>query len=740
MGPVDGSSGEVFGGVIGGTVGESRPWWPEDRDLAGAPNVVMIVFDDVGFSDFGCFGSDIETPTIDELAAGGLRYTNFHTTSLCSPTRACLLTGRNHHSVGMGVVSNWDTGFPGYRGRIAKDVPTLADVLRAEGYGTFAVGKWHLAPMEDTSPAGPFEQWPLQRGFDRFYGFMDGATNQWTPELVADNHRVEQLPDDGPHLSDDLVDRSIEMLAGQLSADPDKPFFLYLAFGTGHYPLHCPPQYLGKYRGRFDDGWDAARRRRLARQVRMGLIPDGTTLPPRNPDVPPWETLSADERQVSARLQEAYAGMVEHTDVALARLVTFLRTSGVYDDTVVVLLSDNGASGEGGRNGSVNYARYVNGLPDPPIAEAAAAADVIGSPQSNPMYPAGWAQVGNTPFKRYKQTTHSGGIRDALIISHPSRIGGRGGLRHQYHHAIDLAPTILAIAGVRAPDRIEGVGMSYTFDDGDAPTRKRVQYYEMLGHRAIWRDGWKAVTHHAKGTSFDDDVWELYDTTTDASECHDLAASHPDLVGELVELWWAEAQRYEVLPLDDRIMERFSVSKPNRRLDRQRFVYYPGVQIPNQAAVDTRRRSYTMTAHVQAATDITTGVIVARGDRFGGYVLYIADGRLTFDYNRGGEHTAASSAAGVVGGATTFGYRFTSTGPNTGHGALLVDGQTVGDLEISGMLPVSEGMVTIGRYALTPVVVDHAAPFAFDGMLERVIFEVAAADPVRNAGDAHDLD
>lgn len=720
--------------VIGRTYHDSVPWWPQPvLPPDGAPNVVMIVFDDVGFSDFGCYGSEIDTPNIDALAASGLRYNNFHTTALCSPTRACLLTGRNHHSVGMGVVSNWDTGFPGYRGRIDRRAGTLAEMLRAVGYNTFAVGKWHLTPPDETTAAGPFDQWPLQRGFDRFYGFLDGATDQYTPDLVVDNHRIDAPRREGYHLTEDLVDQSLALVRDQQSAHPEKPFFLYLCFGTAHYPLQAPRWAIDRYADRYDVGWDEVRATRLERQKQMGIVPASTELPPRNAGVPAWDELSRDEQRIAARLQAAYAGMIHHTDREIGRLLAGLEHIGARDDTLVVLLSDNGGTLEGGPLGSLNYLRYVNGLPATPPAELLEALDAIGGPTTSPMYPMGWGMASNTPLKRYKQNTHGGGIRDPLIVSWPQRILDHGGIRTQYHHAIDVVPTVLEVCSIDPPETIdgvpqmpiEGVSMAYTFDQPDARTAKVTQYFEMLGNRAIWHDGWKAVTYHAPGTDFDDDRWELYHLDEDFSETRDLADEHPEKLEKLVELWWAEAGRHNVLPLDDRIMERFLVPKPRPITSRDRFVYYAGAHVPSAAMPDIKNVSYRIRAEVDRRGD---GVIVSCGDRFSGYALYVADGHLVHDYNAAGTHHVVRSDTPVPEGDVTLEYRFHKTGELQGIGELYVGDTAIGRAEVSGTLGVhiSPTGLTIGRSPVSAPSEGYDAPFPFTGTIHRVIFELAS--------------
>jgi arylsulfatase A-like enzyme len=535
---------------IGRTAEESQPWWPElPRPRDGAPNVVVILFDDTGFSHFGCYGSTIDTPNIDRLAAGGLRYTNFHTTALCSPTRAALLTGRNHHSVGMRGLANWNTGFPNCTGGVAKSAATLAEMIRPQGYSTFAVGKWHLTPMEETSAAGPFDQWPLARGFDRYYGFLQGETDQFAPELYCDNHPIDQprTADEGYHLTEDLVDQAIGMIRSQKSAVPERPFFLYLCFGATHAPHQPPKAFLDKYKGRFDEGWDATRQRWFERQKALGIIPADTELAPRNPGVDAWDSLPAEQQTLALRLQEAFAGFLDHTDSQVGRLMAFLEQIGERDNTVTMLMSDNGASQEGGAIGVIDTFKYFNGIPET-LEESMARLDEIGGPKSNTNYPWGWAQVGNTPGKRYKQNTHGGGIRDPLIVNWPAGIHDAGGIRTQFHHVTDITPTLLEIVGVHPPELLNGVAqmpvhgesLAYTFDAGnrELPTRKQSQYFEMYGSRAIFSGGWKAVTFHKPGTPFDDDRWELYHLDSDFSECRDLAKEQPDRLAKMIELWW----------------------------------------------------------------------------------------------------------------------------------------------------------------------------------------------------------
>ena len=734
---------DEFRGRVGTTVADSTPFWPTRPTApAGAPNVVYVVLDDVGFADLGCFGGEIDTRTMDRLASGGLRFTNFHTTALCSPTRASLLTGRNHHSVGMGVVANWDTGFPGYRGRITRRAATLAEMLRPAGYSTFAVGKWHLVPTDEMTAAGPMDHWPLQRGFDRFYGFLDGATDHWSPDLVEDNRPIDPPRTPGYHLSEDLADQAIAMLREHRSVYPEKPFFLYYCLGPGHYPLHAPQESLEKYRGRYAEGWDAIRDERLARQLALGIAPEGTELAPRNADVRPWAELSADEQLVAARLMEAYAAFLDHADAHLGRVLDALDTMGAADNTIVVLLSDNGASGEGGPYGSLNYMAKTNGVATPPVEELVARLDDIGGPTTSPQYPTGWAMASNTPLKRYKGTTHAGGVRDPLIVCWPAGLGEHAGeIRRQYHHVSDITPTMLELIGIEPPAvvhgveqmPIEGTSMTPSLRSGTAPTPKPSQYFEMYGRRAIWHDGWKAVSFHAKGDDYAHDVWELYDTEHDFAEVHDLAAAEPERLAALVERWWAEARAHHVLPLDDRSVERFLTPKPKPITARDRFVYYPGVRIPSYGAPDVRDVSYTITVRVDCTgldvdAGAADGVLVCLGDRFCGYSLFVHGGALVHDYNCADTHYVARSTTQVPAGPCELRYTFTKTGRMRGTGTVSIDGagaHTV-DLPFTLGTHLTPAPLTVGRAPLSPVSPCYDAPFAFGGVLHDVVFELGA--------------
>ena len=726
---------EKFEGRIGRTVAESEPWWPT-RPHPGdeAPNVIVILFDDMGFSHLGCFGSDIDTPNIDRLAAEGVRFTNFHVTPLCSPTRAALLTGRNHHAVGMRNISNFNSGFPHMRGHIANEATTIAEMLRESGYATFALGKWHLCPMTDASAAGPFDQWPLQRGFDRFYGFMDGETDQFHPELVYDNHWIEPpgRPEDGYHLTEDLIDKGIEFMHDTVSLRPDRPFFMYLAFGATHAPHQAPEAYLQKYRGAFDEGWDVFRDRWFARQKELGVIPADTVLAPRNPGVEAWDDLSDNQKRLACRLQEAYAAFLDHTDDQIGRLMVSLKRLGIDDNTLIFLMADNGASQEGGPFGVLHEMKFFNMIIETPD-EAIARIDEIGGPHSHSNYPWGWSQAGNTPFKWYKQNTHEGGIHVPCIVRWPAGIDDRGGLRDQFHHVNDIVPTILEITGVKAGATyrgidvmpISGVSMKYAIDDAASPTRKKIQYYEMGGHRGIHVDGWKAVTRHTMGTSFDDDVWELYHVAVDRSETNDLAASEPERLRELIALWWEEAEREGVLPLDDRGLELFGAKFTDRSIHptSRTYVYRPPMApLPAQAAASLGGRSWDMDAFVDLAEG-RGGVIYASGTENSGFSFYVDGGRLVFDYNIFGEHHVVTSDRQVPAGPSVLSVRFRRLGKD-GTATIQIDGVDVGTLSVPFVMRT---MSSVGP----SVAYDHGSPVAegyahrrdgypFEGEIDRV--------------------
>ncbi|HRD29594.1 MAG TPA: arylsulfatase, partial [Caulobacter sp.] len=675
------------GPVIGRTIADSTPFWPDrPRPPKGAPNILVVLFDDVGFSDFGCYGSPIETPTIDALAAGGLRYTGFHTTAMCSTTRAALLTGRNHHSVGVGCLANFDSGFPGYRGKIAREAGTLPEMLKPHGYRSYMVGKWHVTPLTESGATGPFDGWPLGRGFDRFYGFLDAETDQYSPELVRDNTPVAApgTYETGYHLTEDLVDQAIRYIADHTADNPETPWLTWLALGACHAPHQVPRDIIEKYDAVFSGGWDVERERRLARQKALGVVPADTRMPPRNDWVKPWDEHTPDEQRLFTRLQAAFAGMLDHADRHLARLVAFLDEAGLREDTLILVLSDNGASQEGGPLGMVNAMGPYNGKPEP-MEEKIARIDDIGGPDTHSNFPLGWAMASNTPLRRYKQNTHGGGIRDPLVISWPAGIPARGELRGQFTHACDVTPTILDILGLEPPAAVAGVaqtpleGSSFkaSLFDGAAAAKAGPQHFEMFGHRGIWKDGWKAVAWHPPGRPFDADQWELYHLDQDFSETEDLALTHPDRLEAMIALWWAQAEAHKVLPLDDRFAERFAVNAQRFHGARKRFVFHRGMgHVPTDVAPDIRSRSYFIEAEARLDGE-DEGVLIAHGDATCGYSLFVRDGRLVHDMNIGGRHVTLTSDRPVEPGHRRLGVAV-RPGPGGRRIVLMIDGVAAG--------------------------------------------------------------
>jgi len=729
----------TFEGRIGPTLAESEPSFStHPHPGEESPDVVVVVLDDTGFAQLGCYGSDIDTSNMDALAAGGLQFTNFHVTPLCSPTRASLLTGRSQHAVGMRSVSNHNTGFPSQRGHISDHAATVAEVLQTHGYATFCAGKWHLAPTVDTSAAGPFEQWPLGRGFDRFYGFLEGETDQFHPELVVDNHHIEPpaRADDGYHLSEDLVDQLLLMVSDSVGVRPDRPFFAYLAFGATHAPHQAPRQYLEKYRGAYDRGWDVHRAEWFDRQIAEGVIARHTRLAPRNPGVEPWADLPDTHRQLACRLQEAFAAFLDHTDDQIGRLVAGLADLGRLDNTILVVMADNGASQEGGPFGVLHEMKFFNGILESPD-EAIARIDDIGGPHSHTNYPWGWAQCGNTPFRWYKQNTHEGGVHVPLIVHWPSGIDPlhAGSKRHQFVNVADVVPTVYELLGIEAPTVYKGreqlpvTGHSFanTLSDPDAAASNRLQYFEQFGSRALVAelDGrwWKAVTRHVQGQPFDDDRWELYDLSADPSECQDLASEEPDVVAELVELWFAEADRHGVLPLDDRTLELFAARPDDRSPHRttRRYHYQPPMSpIPVQVAPAPGGRGWDLTARITAQTG-DEGVIWATGTANSGLSVFVQSEKLVVDYNAFGEHTVVESTSLLPQGTCTVGVTLLRTGRATGTVALSIDGEPVGAADLPFMMRMVSSLgASLGRDHGSAVSPRYEVPFPFSGTLHHV--------------------
>lgn len=721
------------------TVRDATPQWPRRAQPSpGAPNIVLVVLDDVGFGQLGSYGSPIATPNFDRLAVGGIRYTQFCTFPVCSPTRAALLTGRNPHSVGMGVITELANGFPNARGGLAPESPTVAQILQASGYGTAAVGKWHLIPQHEQSPSSPPDNWPTGRGFDRFYGYLGGDTNHFAPDLFLDRHRIDPPArnlDGSPYFLDaDLTDRAISYLSDHHAAAPDRPFFLYLAYCAGHAPHHAPPEYLAQWRGRFDAGWDELRAAVLARQKALGLMPDSVRLPPHNPGVRPWSSLNADERRVFARYYEAFAANLEYTDRQFGRLLDFLTRSGQLENTLIVLLSDNGASPEGGEQGLWNEMQLFNAQRPGRLEEGLARLEDLGGPRSFGTYPLGFAQAGNTPFRLTKGFPDAGGVRVPLIFHWPARIRERGGIRGQFHFVTDVTATLIEAAGIEpslvhrgapAPP-LHGVSLAYSWASATAPTRRATQYFELYGRRAIQHGSWKAIARHQKGRPYSSDTWELYDLASDFAEARDVAAQFPAKLDELRALWHREAESNGVYPLDDRIGERDLLRPPELGGARDRFVYFPPLEGQHKGtAPDLRGRSFTVTAWIAPTAARADGVIVAQGGRFCGYSFWLRHGHLVFDYNLSGlERSTIASAAPLPAGPVEVAVEFRITPPPGGGGevTLRINGEIAGRGTVPRVMPgmISHEPLDFGQDTQTPVTEAYASPNRLQGRIDRI--------------------
>lgn len=714
-----------FAGVVGPTVDESTPDWPEPRRRNGAPNVVVVVFDDTGWSDFGCFGSEIATPTLDRLAVGGTKLTNFHVTPLCSPTRACLLTGRNHHSVGMRFLAVADTGFPNARARLPVGVPTLPGLLREQGYGTYLSGKWHLAPQEELTPAGPFGNWPLARGFDRFYGFLSGANDEFAPELISDNSPAAHVGGEEYHLSADLVDHAIGFLSDHVVFRPDDPFFLQLAFGATHAPFQAPEQYLNRYRGVFDAGWEASRAARLERQLALGIIPRGTELTEHDADVPRWGELNDEERSRAAACQEAYAAYLEHADAELGRLVSFLEQQELLDETLIVAFSDNGAAGDGGRTGAASVIALYNDLGHDRSASAIPISE-IGSRTGPAHYATGWAMASNTPFRLYKQYVDLGGVRSPCIVRWP-RLSAAKPVSSDFAHVIDLAPTILEAAGcldTESGQAMHGRSLRPALT-GKPAGEPRTQYFEMLGHRGIWHDGWKAVTRHRPGTPFDEDCWRLYDTRDDFAECHDLADKEPELLASLQQRWHEEAERFDVYPLDDRSLKQMLMMRDPRKARWRRSWRLLATQshLSFTSGICGSARPVRITLRLAGRREGDEGVLLASGTCYGGYVLYVLDGKLVFEHVLIGERVSCSAPDRLPLGDVDLAIEFRSAAPPGGTVVLEVAGRRVATQHLPAVArqPAFYG-IDVGRDRVSQISTAYADrgefPYRSDGIVD----------------------
>ncbi|MCM2416710.1 arylsulfatase [Streptomyces sp. RKAG293] len=740
----------------------SFPPLKELRPPEGAPNVLVIMLDDVGYGASSAFGGPCETPVFERLAGGGLKFTRFHTTALCSPTRQALLTGRNHHSVGMGGITEIATSAPGYNSLRPNTKAPIAETLRLNGYSTAQFGKCHEVPVWQTSPAGPFDAWPSGGGgFEHFYGFLGGETNQYDPALYDGTTPVDppKTVEEGYHLTEDLTDRAIMWVRQQKTLMADKPFFCYFVPGACHAPHHVPAEWSDHYRGRFDQGWDAIREETLARQKELGVVPADAELTARHEEIPAWDETDPQLRPVLARQMEVYAGFMTHTDHHIGRLIDALEELGVLDDTLIYLIiGDNGASGEGGLRGTFNEMLVFNAMADVETPEfMAERIDKFGTPEAYNHYAVGWAHAMDTPYQWTKQiASHWGGTRNGTIVHWPRGITATGQQRHQFTHVIDIAPTILEAAGIPEPTSVngvqqslmEGTSMLYTFNDADAPERHDHQYFEMFGNRGIYHKGWSAVTKHRTPwllgpgniLAFDDDVWELYDGATDSTQAHDLAAEMPDKLHYLQRLWLIDAARYNVLPLDDRTAERFNAElagRPELITGDSQMLYAGMGRLTENSLVNVKNKSFSVTAEVASTNGgPLSGVILAQGGSFGGWSLYTKEGRAKFAYNLGAlEVTSIEADRPLPSGEHQVRMEFDYEGGGLGKGgnvALYYDGEPVGQGRLEHTLPFifsADETADVGLDSGTPVAPDYDSPTGtFTGDIHWVQVDVGSND------------
>jgi arylsulfatase len=747
---------QAFGGKLGRTGKDSVKDFPKAVEAPkGAPNILVILTDDVGFAASSTFGGPIPTPAMDRLAKSGLRYNNFHTTALCSPTRAALLSGRNHHSASTGVIMELATGYPGYNSLMSKSLGTFAEILKQNGYNTSWYGKNHNVPDWQSSQAGPFDLWPTGLGFEYFYGFIGGDTSQWNPALFEGTKPIEPPHDAKDYFFDvDMADHTIDWIRMQHATAPNKPFLAYYAPGTAHAPHHAPKEWIARFKGQFDQGWDKVREETFARQKVAGVIPADAKLTPRPANIPAWDSLSAEQKKVFARMMEVYAAALSHADHQMTRILNAIEAQGELDNTLVVYIQgDNGASAEGGMQGLLNEMTVFNGIPED-MKEVVRRMDELGGPTTFNHYPVGWAHAMDTPFQWTKQVaSHFGGTRNGMVISWPARIQDKGGLRTQFASVIDIMPTLLEAAGVAAPasingvaqKRVEGSSLVYTFADAKAPSRHTTQYFEMFGNRAIYHDGWVAATTPAVAP-WDgsaeiegrlppvlDYKWELYNVREDFSEANDLAAQHPAKLKALQDLFWAEAEKYQVLPLNNGRLDRFDVSnRPSLTMGRDTFTYYPGlVRIPEGAAPDLKNKSYQIEAQVVIPNGGADGMLLTHGGRFSGYGLYLLEGEPVFLYNLAGVARYSITAKETLKpGTHTILFDFKYDGDagkggigKGGVGTLQVDGKTVATGRIERTLPFRLSLdetLDCGEDTGTPVSEDYRTPFKFTGELTKV--------------------
>jgi arylsulfatase A-like enzyme len=730
------------------------------RPPKGAPNVLIVLIDDAGFGSSSAFGGPCQTPNAEALAAGGLKYTRFHTTALCSPTRQALLTGRNHHSAGMGGITEIATGAPGYCSVRPNSMAPLAETLKLNGYSTAQFGKCHEVPVWQASPAGPFDAWPAGGGgFEYFYGFIGGEANQWYPTLYEGTIPVEpkKTPEEGYHLVEDMTDKAMAWISQQKALASDKPFFVYFAPGATHAPHHVPKEWADRYKGKFDQGWDKLREETFARQKKLGVIPADCQLTARHKEIPAWDEMPEAFKPVLRREMEVYAGYMEYTDYHVGRILDGLKRLEILDDTLVYyIIGDNGASAEGGLNGCYNEMSYFNGLQALETPEyLTARLDKLGGPESYNHYAVGWAHAMNTPYQWTKQVaSHWGGTRNGAIVHWPKGIKGKGEIRSQFHHVIDVAPTILEAAGLPEPasvngiqqDPIEGVSMLYSFNDAKAAEQHETQYFEMFGNRGIYHQGWTAVTKHrtpwasfeTKIPAFDDDVWELYDTTTDWSQAKDLSKQFPEKLHALQRLWLIEATRYKVLPLDDRMVERMDPDTAGRPvlIKGKTQILFGGMgHLLENCVVNLKNKSHSVTAEIVVPEKGAEGVIVSQGANIGGWSLYAKDGKLKYCYNWGGfKHFFVEGSTPIPAGDHQVRMEFAYAGGGLGKGGkatLFVDGKKVGEGDIGATLAMvfsADDGCDVGEDTGAPVSPDYGAQGnAFNGRVKGVQLAIAEA-------------
>lgn len=727
-----------FKGKIGFTVNDSQLPTLHSKKDEKRPNVVYIVLDDVGFAHLGAYGSTISTPNIDRLANGGLRYNNFHTTAICSPTRASLLTGHNPHTTGVSNVTDFINHFPNKQGFVSAETALISEILKEEGYSTFAVGKWHLSPQKSNTFVGPFDQWPLSRGFDHFYGFLNGETDQYYPDIVLGNERVPhpKTPEEGYHLTEDLADKFIEYVAQQKSAFQHQPFFGYLALGAAHAPHQAPKEFIDKYKGKFDEGWDVIRERWFKRQKELGIIPQHTELSPLTDGVTPWDQLSDDQKRLYARSQEVFAGFLEHTDYHIGRVINYLEEIGELDNTIIVLLSDNGASREGGYHGTWNewknfaqpeFGRLQSENDEELFQRELAHIDDLGTPKAYNHYPTGWALAGNTPLRWYKTYVYSGGVRDPLIIHYPDGIKANGEIREQFSFVSDITPTVLDILNIEQPKTVKnveqipfaGISLTYSFDDQHAPAKRTTQHFELWGHRAIYKDGWKALTRHIPGADYDSEPWELFHLAEDFSESNNVANEYPEKLEELKQAWFEEASKYDVFPIDDSLSSLEKITEgPNT------YTFYPSRNFrinTFDTFFSVSNYLFTITANVTRQTG-DEGVYLAQGSHLGGITFYEKDEHVVFHYSRFGEdHTEIVSEKTLPEGNVKVQAVYEPIAANTANVTLLINDELVGQGTISGISGSNGvGYLTVGEDIFSAVSPKYEAPFHYTGKLHHV--------------------